>query len=556
MRVVRRDLPGESDCVESGMDGNNRRRTGPRSHGDGIPPSREIHTLDSMPINPLMNTTPYWIESKNLPKSAALRRDLKVDVVVIGGGITGVTAAYLLKKSGATVALLERDRFASAETGHTTAHLTYVTDLRLQELIANFGSDHAQATWDAGQAAIEQIHEICETERIACDFRWVPGYLHAPAGKANEDESAALRNDAELARELGFEAAFLENAPFVNRPGIRFANQAIFNPRKYVAGLLKTIRGDDSHAFEQTNVDEIQEEPLGVKANGRVIHCKHVFIATHVPLQGAAGTLSAALFQTKLAPYSTYAVGAKVPQGAAPQSSFWDTGTPYFYLRIDRKKGFDYAILGGADHKTGQARDPERHYAKVEKRLRQLFPNAEIDHHWSGQVIESNDGLPFIGETAPHQFVATGFSGNGMTLGTVAAMMIRDAVNGRKNPWSQLFDVNRKKFLGGAWNYLKENKDYPYYLLKDLFTRPSANFPRSIKRGEGKIVLREGAKVAAYRDEHGKLTVKSAICPHLGCVVNWNGVEKTWDCPCHGSRFMATGEVIAGPAETPLQDVG
>jgi glycine/D-amino acid oxidase-like deaminating enzyme/nitrite reductase/ring-hydroxylating ferredoxin subunit len=500
-----------------------------------------------------MSANPYWIDTKPLPKFPALGRNLNVDVVVIGGGITGVTAAYLLKKAGATVAILERDRLASAETGHTTAHLTYVTDSRLHELVAKFGRDHAQAAWDAGVAAIERIHEICESESIACDFQWTPGYLHAPQGKEKEEEIELLQEDARLARELGFEAAFMEKAPFVDRPGVRFANQAKFHPRKYVAGLVKAIRGGGCHIFEQSNVDEIKTDPSSVKANGHVIRCRHIFIATHVPLQGATGTVSAALFQTKLALYSSYAVGAKVPQNAAPPASFWDTGNPYYYLRIDRQKGHDYAILGGADHKTGQTRDPERHYARVEKRLSQLFPGAAIDHRWSGQVIETNDGLPLIGETAPHQYVATGFAGNGMTLGTVAAMMFGDAVSGRANPWSELFDVKRKKLFGGAWDYIKENKDYPYYMLKDLLTRAGANSLRGVKRGEGKIALQDGAKVAAYRDEKGNLSVKSAICPHMGCVVQWNGAEKTWDCPCHGSRFQATGEVIAGPAEKPLK---
>ena len=211
-----------------------------------------------------------------------------------------------------------------------------------------------------------------------------------------------------------------------------------------------------------------------VKANGHTIRCKFVVIATHVPLQGATGTVSAALFQTKLAAYSTYAVGAQIPKGSAPQASFWDTADPYFYLRIEHRKTHDYAILGGADHKTGQARDPERHYARVEKRLHQLLPKAKVDHRWSGQVIETNDGLPFIGETAPGQFVATGFSGNGMTFGTVGAMMAADAFAKRKNPWSQLFDVNRKK-LSGVWDYLVENKDYPFYMAKEWLAKPGAS---------------------------------------------------------------------------------
>jgi glycine/D-amino acid oxidase-like deaminating enzyme/nitrite reductase/ring-hydroxylating ferredoxin subunit len=382
----------------------------------------------------------------------------------------------------------------------------------------------------------------------------VPGYLHAPASKRTDaDEIATLQEDARLAIELGFDAEFLEQTPFVECPGVRFANQALFHPQKYVAGLLRVLKEREGQLFENTEASEIQVDPAVVKANGHNIRCKFVVIATHVPLQGATGTVSAALFQTKLAAYSTYTIGAQIPKDTVPQASFWDTADPYFYLRIDHRKIHDYAILGGADHKTGQTRDPERHYGRVAKRLRQLLPHAKIDHRWSGQVIETNDGLPLIGEIVPGQFVATGFSGNGMTFGTLGAMMATDAFAKRKNPWSRLFDVNRKK-LTGVWDYLVENKDYPFYMAKQWLTEPDASALRGVKRGEGKIVLLGGGKVAAYRNDKGKLSVKSAVCTHMGCIVRWNDVEKTWDCPCHGSRFQATGEVMAGPAETPLTD--
>lgn len=488
-----------------------------------------------------------------MPKFARARKDLQVDVIVIGGGITGITAAYLLQRAGATVALLERGRCNTGETAHTTAHLTYVTDTRLSELVRKFGRDHAQATWDAGLAAMKQIHQIAEEENIACEFQSVPGYLHART-RREEDAAASLQEDARLATELGFDATYLEQVPLVHTPGVVFANQAKAHPAKYLRGLLRCLRERGIHVFENSEAGKIEVDPPTVNTNDHTIRGKYIVIATHVPLQGATGTLSAALFQTKLALYSTYAVGAKIKPGLVSEASFWDTGDPYFYLRIDRKKGYDYAILGGADHKTGQVRDPQKHYERVEKRLRQLLPEASIDHRWSGQVIEPNDGLPYIGETAPGQFVATGFSGNGMTFGTLGAMMAVDAFIGRSNPWRKLFDVDRKTLLGGTWNYLKENKDYPYYMLKRMLAKPGANSLRAVGRGEGKIVQVDDRKMAAYRDPHGKLTVKSAVCPHMGCIVRWNSAEKTWDCPCHGSRFMATGEVMAGPAEQGLAE--
>lgn len=498
--------------------------------------------------------TPYWSDTASLPQFPRLKTDLHVDVVIVGGGITGITAAYLLKKAGATFALLEREQFASADTGCTTAHLTCVTDTRLHELVNKFGRDHALAVWDAGQAAIDQIREIVLEHDVDCDWATVPGHLHLPAAKPDAGGGIqTLEKDVQIARELGISATLLERVPLFNSPGIRFPNQAKFHPRKYLAGLLNVIQGEGCHVCQDSPVDEILENPLRVKSGAFTIHCGHVFIATHNPLQGLAGTLSAALFQTKLSLYSSYAVGARVPSGTLPEASFWDTDDPYNYVRIDRTGDDNYVIYGGEDHKTGQAENPGNCFESLERKVSALIPEARIDHRWSGQVIETADGIPFIGPVTPEQYIATGFSGNGMTFGTLAAMMFGDALASRRNPWQELFDVNRK-VLSGTWDYLKENKDFPYYFVKDRLAKARAQSTGSIKPGEGQVVEIDGNRVAAYRDDEGKLTKKSAVCTHLGCLVHWNEAEKTWDCPCHGSRFKPTGEVIGGPAEKPLED--
>jgi len=502
-----------------------------------------------------VNTKPYWQLTADLPQFGKLDRDLEVDVVVIGAGLTGITAAYLFKQSGAKVALLERHTCAAGDTGHTTAHLTYVTDQRLHKLVNFFGKDGAKAFWEAGVAAIDQIYELVQERKIDCEFKWVPGYLHGRLGVEDAKDRESLKEDARLARKLGFEAEFMREVPYAKRPGVMFAHQAKFHPLKYLRALLKEIPGNGSYVFEHSDASEVQDEPLAVKVGRRKLRCKYVMIATHTPLVGKTSMTKATLFQTKLALYTSYVLGAEVPSGTAPEALFWDTTDPYYYLRVEKRDGFDYLIFGGEDVKTGQEKKAELVFERLEKRLMRTLPEARVKNRWLGQVVETNDSLPFIGESAGQQFIATGFCGNGFTLGTLAAVMARDRYLGRKNPWFDLFRVDRRKFHGGAWRYVKENLDYPFYLLRDRLAGGEKSSTRTLKPGEGKILQLRGKKVAVYKNENGQLVLRSPVCTHLKCIVRWNDADKTWDCPCHGSRFKPTGEVLAGPAETPLEKI-
>ena len=238
-----------------------------------------------------------------------------------------------------------------------------------------------------------------------------------------------------------------------------------------------------------------------------------------------------------------------------PEGLYWDTSDPYYYLRIDPQRTDDYAIFGGEDCKTGQEADPQAVFRRLEKRLHDVLPQAVVQDRWLGQVVETNDGLPFIGESAGQQFIATGFCGNGFTLGTLSAMMARDRYLSRKNPWFELFAVNRRKFHGGTWRYVTENLDYPYYMLRDRLIKAEGDSTDDLKVGEGKILKLNGKKAAAYRGQDGRVHFLSPVCTHLKCIVHWNSADKTWDCPCHGSRFKATGEVFSGPAEEPLENI-
>ena len=500
-----------------------------------------------------LDTKSYWTDTEPIPGYAALDRDLDVDVVVVGAGITGLTAAYLLQRAGKKVAVIERMRVGGVDSSATTAHVTCVTDVGLSELVKNFGRDHAQAVWDAGFAAIEQIEAIVATERIDCHWKRVSGVKHLPlAGKSQEDVKT-LQEDARLARELGFDAEFVEQAPLAKRPGVVFGGQARFHPRMYLHALADRITRNGSFVFEKTACEEVTDEPLSVKAHGRTITCKYIVLATHTPLMGKTNLASATLLQTKLYLYTSYVVGGRVAKGTVPDLLFWDTADPYHYLRLDEREDHDFVIFGGADHKTGQADDTVSCFEQVEAAARQAIPSLDITHRWSGQVVETNDGLPFIGESSPRQFAATGYAGNGMTFGTLAGMMAHDACTGRKNPWQELFDLGRTKVRGGAWDYIKENVDYPYYMIRDRVVGPEGTSLRALPAGEGRILEIKGERVAAHRSADGKVTMVSPICTHMGCQVEWNRAENTWDCPCHGSRFLPDGKVLAGPAETPLE---
>ena len=499
-----------------------------------------------------MNTQSIWTQRVEQHAYPALDRDLSVDVLIIGGGITGATCAKLLAVTGQKVALLERDRLGSGDTSHTTAHLTYMTDTRLSEIVKACGEEAAAAGWNAGRAAIETIRELARASSDDFEFREVPGYLVAAGGDV-EEERGRLRDEAALAEKLGFDAGFVETDPITGLPCILFARQAKFHPLKFIQAMAKDATFAGVRIFENTKVTEFGNEPLHVMANGHRVTYEKVIIATHVPMQGNRKTIAATAFQTKLASYSTYAIAARVPKAGLIELIWSNTADPFDYLRVDFTDGEAVVIFGGEDHKTGQTTETRERFSNLEDRLAGLVAGAEVTNHWSGQVVETVDGLPYIGEVIPGQFIATGFSGNGMTFGVASALMARDWVEAKSNPWRKALDPMRVH-LSTAFDYLKENKDFPWRLVKDRFAIPEGNVTE-VGMGEGRVMKSDGGHVAICRDQKGNFHKVSAVCPHLGCIVAWNEAEATWDCPCHGSRFAPDGTVIAGPAQKNLEPI-
>ncbi len=492
-----------------------------------------------------MSTNPLWLDGIEGTVYPALDADLKVDVLVIGGGITGVGAAQALARAGRNVALVERSRLGGGDTAHTTAHLTYMTDTRLSDLVRVCGEESAKAAWEAGKVAMDHIRDVVSRLGVDVGLTEVPGYLVAALDADLTDEVPRLRDEADMATRMGFDVEFLDRIPPTDQPGIRFHGQMKFHPLLYLQALAKDACDAGALFFEETNVSEFGEGH--VIANGHRIDYSQVVIATHVPLQGSRGTLAAALFQTKISSYSTYAIAASGVSRPLEEMIWSDTADPFHYLRVDG----DSVIFGGEDHKTGQVSGTGSCYVHLEKSLRRKVGDFTVTHRWCGQVVETVDGLPYIGETAPGEFIATGFSGNGMTLGTAAALMIRDKILGLSNPWDHAFDPGRVQ-ISATTAYLAENKDFPYLLVKDRAAVPKGD-PMEIPPGEGKVIKVEGKRIAVFCDPDGMRHEMSAVCPHLGCIVGWNAGEQTWDCPCHGSRFAADGGLIAGPAENGLE---
>lgn len=483
-----------------------------------------------------------WLATTPETEYEALADGVAVDTAVVGGGITGLTTASLLAEAGHTVAVVEAGRIVEGVTGHTTAKLTSQHGLVYHDLIETFGEERARRYAEANEAAIDHVESRVEERDIDCDFARTSAYTYTDS----PDHRRKVRREVDAARQLGLPASYVESTPlpYEVENAIRFDDQARFHPRKYLLALAAEIPGDGSYVFEETKATDIDPgRQCEVTTERGTITADNVVVATHFPV------LDRAAYFARLSPKRSYVLAVRLA-GEPPEGLFYRTGDPYFSVRPHPTDDDESLVLvGGQNHRTGHGGGTAERYRKVEREARERFDVESVEYRWSTQDFTSVDRVPLVGEmgaVARNVYVGTGFGGWGMSNGTAAGMVLADLVRGESNPWADVYDPTRFKPVASAGTLLSHNKHAAKHFVTDRFE--SREDVASLGDGEGSVVDGEDGPVAAYRNENGEVTAVSAVCTHMGCLVRWNDGERSWDCPCHGSRFDVDGSVIDTPA--------
>jgi glycine/D-amino acid oxidase-like deaminating enzyme/nitrite reductase/ring-hydroxylating ferredoxin subunit len=497
-------------------------------------------------------TRPLWLDTEVAPEAPRLDRDTTADVVVVGSGIAGLSTAYELAARGQKVVVIDRGKIGTGMTARTTAHLASACDDWYADLIERRGLDVAKQFYQSHHAAIDRIEAVQAEEEIACDFRRLDGFLFP----ALDTDPAELDREVEASREVGITVHDGKGLPFGGLGHLRclrYPRQGAFHPLKYLRGLARAIERRHGRLFADTCVEKVEEKDGSVTvttADGRTVTAAAAVVATNSPINDMAA------IHSKQAPYRTYAMAFRIPRGALPDALYWDTLDEYHYVRLQPgRNDSDFLIVGGADHKTGEADDFAVRFEALEAWTRNLVPElGEETHRWSGQVMEPVDFTAFTGRNPgeQHVYIHTGDSGQGITHGVVASLMLSRLIVDGTHPWAEAYDPARKT-ASAIGTFISENltavKNFAEYVAPGELGSLDELAP-----GCGAIIRDGGKKIAAYRDEKGKLMLRSAACTHLGCHVHWNALERCWDCPCHGSHFAVDGTAINGPAFSSLAE--
>lgn len=485
----------------------------------------------------------YWKETCSPPAFPELSGELRLDVAIIGGGIVGISAARFLKDAGLTVAVVEAKRIGQGVSGKATAKVTSQHGIIYQTLEQKFGEERARLYGEAQQTGLRRIRELAASHGVDGDIETMPAFVYTCAEQHVEE----IEKEVEVARRLGLPANLTSDTglPFDVLAAMRWDDQAQFHPLKYVSGLAATIPGGGCHVFENSRVTDWDTDRVATDRGS--VHARHVVMATNLPLEQVG------LYYATNYPKAEPVVAA--PIGRVPPAYYKNVEEPGHSIRTHRHDGRVYAVAAGAHFKPGHPDEERNNFEDLELWLSENFEAGEPEYRWVNEDYTPMDSAPFIGWSShggDGYLVATGFDAWGFTNGTAAGMIIADLAAGRENPWIDLFDATRVKPVAGGKEFAKENLD----VAKHLFGGYAASKPKSyteLAPGEAAILKIDGDNVAAFKDESGHIHACSAACTHMGCLVGWNSTDRTWDCPCHGSRFSLTGEVLHGPAVTPLE---
>jgi len=485
-----------------------------------------------------------------------LSNDEPFDVVIVGGGITGVSTGLLLQEAGFRCLLIEANTLCFGTTGGTTAHLNTMLDVPYTTIENNFGKENAVLVAEAVGKAIGLVRENCEKYSIDAGFEEQTGYLFSQT----DEQSAELEKIRKASADAGVEVRYSDALPVPPgvhsaMPGMQkvlvFPGQAKLHPTRYVLGMARAFQDMGGRVVEQCRVREAEEgDGIVVRTEAGDVRCRYLIYATHIPP-------GINILDTRCAPYRSYAMAVEL-EGAYPEGLIYDMEVPFHYCRTQVIDGDPYLIVGGEDHKTGHAENAQTCCLKLEAYIREHFPVRSIRYRWSSQYYEPVDGLPYIGHKPGdpgNVLVATGFGGNGMVYSGVAALLFRDLLLNSSDRYVKLFDPNRVKPVAGFSNFIKENMDVAKRWAGKLLPADRLEELAELAPGEGKVVRFEGETIALYRSEEGEMKALAPTCTHMGCHVTWNGVERSWDCPCHGARYGIDGTVLTGPADKDLERI-
>ncbi len=484
----------------------------------------------------------YWVDTAPPPTFSRLTSDITTDVCVIGGGIVGITTAVLLKRAGKRVVLLEQDGVFSGTTGYTTAKVTSGHGMIYSQLEKKHDAATARRYAAANEAGLAKIRELAQG--IDCDLETKANYVYT----ASEDQVDSIKQEAEAAQRAGLNATFVTDfdVPFPIVAAVRQEDQAQFHPLKYLTPLVTEVAGEGSFVFDGSRATGVDEgDPCCVTTESGSVAATDVVVATNYPF------LDRGLFFARVHPKRSYCLSGVVPDDKLTDGMYISTDEPTRSVRTIRDGDRTIMLIGGEGHNVGQEHDTETHYANLEAWAREHYGLTEITHRWSTQDGSPVDQIPYVGtlrRSSENLFVATGFKKWGMTNGTTAAVLITDLILDRENEFASLYDPHRVTVAASASTFVEENVKVGAKFVGDRVAHPQRGAVEDLSPGEAAVVGTAPNQTAVYRDENGTVHAVSAVCTHLGCIVNWNPAEKTWDCPCHGSRFGYEGNVIQGPA--------